>query len=157
MSELKNVSQRLEEERVRFEHEFITEKEKSKRLLYLFQRDLMPGISGQILESKGARDEIVVKGLTKTSKLLGWSAVMLCNAAMLFYIMLFALSQEVHRQRAWARSFGMWLVMEVLVASSCMVFVMHVLIPSLITPIDRQSAGISQEDVYTSIFGLPYT
>jgi hypothetical protein len=51
---------------------------------------------------------------------------------MLFYIFLFAVSQEHHRQRAWARSFGLWLVVEVVVVSSAIVFFTHVLVPSFI-------------------------
>ncbi len=38
-----------------------TNKERGTRLMYLFQRDLLPGISGKILESKGQRDNIAVK------------------------------------------------------------------------------------------------
>ncbi len=132
MSELQYLQQCLREERTRFRFEFMTEKEKSKRLLYLFQKDLMPGISGQILESKDRRDDLVVRGVSRSAKWLTWLLLALLNTGMLFYIFLFAVSQEVPRQRAWARSFGMWLVVEVILVSSAMVFVTHVLIPSFV-------------------------
>jgi hypothetical protein len=50
---------------------------------------------------------------------------------MLFYIFLFGISRDGHHQAAWAKSFGMWLVMEILLVSSVMVLVMNVLIPLL--------------------------
>jgi hypothetical protein len=130
MSELQALQQSHREEKTRFRLEYLNEKEKSKRLLYLFQKDLMPGISGQILEAKDCRDEIIQRGLSRSAKWLTWIALIILNISMLFYIFLFAMSQEAPRQRAWAQSFGMWLVVEVLLVSSSMVFITHVLIPS---------------------------
>jgi hypothetical protein len=83
------------EERSRFKLEVMSEREKSKRLLYLFQKDLMPGISGQMLESKDRRDELVIKSVSQSAKWLTWIALTLLNVGMLFYIFLFAVSQEV--------------------------------------------------------------
>jgi hypothetical protein len=51
---------------------------------------------------------------------------------MLFYVLLFAINQNVHRQKAWAKSFGMWLLSEIVLVSSVAVLVMNVWIPSLI-------------------------
>jgi hypothetical protein len=127
---LQALQQSHREEKTRFRLEYLNEKEKSKRLLYLFQKDLMPGISGQILEAKDCRDEIIQRGVSRSAKWLTWIALIIWNASMLFYIFLFAVSQEVSRQRAWAQSFGMWLVVEVLLVSSAMVLITHVLIPS---------------------------
>jgi hypothetical protein len=107
-------------------------RERGKRLLFLFQRDLLPGISGKILESKGQRDNIAVKYVSWQSKLVAWSLLGALNVGMLFYILLFALSQTVHRQGAWALSFALWLVVEVLLVSSSTVLFTHVMIPSLI-------------------------
>jgi uncharacterized membrane protein len=53
------------------------------------------------------------------------------NAGMLFYILLFALSQDSHRQKAWGQSFALWLVVEVFLVSTISVVLMQVLIPSL--------------------------
>ena len=133
LTELQTLHLEYHEEQRRFQDEFLTEKEKSKRLLFLFQKDLMPGISGQILDSKGRRDDIVVlRSRSRSAKWVGWFIITILNIGMLFYIFLFAVSQEVHRQRAWAKSFGLWLAVEVFVVSSVIVFFMHVLIPSLI-------------------------
>jgi hypothetical protein len=107
-------------------------RERGKRLLFLFQRDLLPGVSGKILESKGQRDNIAVKYVSWQSKVVAWSILGALNVGMLFYILLFALSQTVHRQGAWALSFALWLVVEVLLVSSSTVLFTHVMIPSLI-------------------------
>jgi hypothetical protein len=109
-----------------------SDKEKVKRLLFLFQRDLLPGVSGKILESKGQRDNIAVQTVSWEAKAACWAFIGLLDVGMLFYILLFALSQTVHRQGAWALSFAMWLVVEVLFVSSSTVLFTHVLVPSLI-------------------------
>jgi hypothetical protein len=109
-----------------------SDKEKVKRLLFLFQRDLLPGVSGKILESKGQRDNIAVQTVSWEVKAACWAFIGLLDVGMLFYILLFALSQTVHRQGAWALSFAMWLVVEVLFVSSSTVLFTHVLVPSLI-------------------------
>ena len=107
-------------------------REKSKRLLYLFQKDLMPGISGQILESKENREKMKVKSVSKTAKGLAWTFLVLLDAGMLFYIFLFAVSQNEYRQTAWAQSFAVWLIAEVFLVSTCMVLITHIAIPSII-------------------------
>ena len=109
-----------------------TDREKGKRLLYLFQCDLLPGVSGKILEAKDQRDFAIVRKVHPFSKLAGWSFILLFNAAMLSYILLFALTQSSSRQGAWAASFAVWLVVEILLVSSVVVMMVHVLIPSLI-------------------------
>jgi hypothetical protein len=108
------------------------DKEKGKHLLFLFQRDLLPGVSGKILESKGQRDNIAVKAVSWQAKAAGWTFICLLDVGMLFYILLFAVSQTVHRQGAWALSFVMWLVVEILFVSSATVIFTHVFVPSLI-------------------------
>jgi len=108
------------------------QREKGQRMLFLFQRDLMPGVNGQILESKQNRDNPDRKTVTASKKLLGWIFVVLVNLAMMFYILLFALQETKSRQRAWFKSFGTWLVMEIFFASSVVVFVTHILIPMII-------------------------
>ncbi|RYG70304.1 hypothetical protein EON64_00530 [archaeon] len=111
---------------------FKTDHEKNKRILYLFQRDLLPGICGQILESKEHRDNVTVKGVSKTAKMFAWVFLAILNLSMLFYIFLFAVSQDSHRQAAWAKSFGLWLVAEIILVSTFIVVFMHVIIPSFI-------------------------
>ena len=58
LMDLQNVHLSLSAEETRLEDENETNKERGKRLLFLFQCDLLPGLSGKILESKGQRDRI---------------------------------------------------------------------------------------------------
>jgi hypothetical protein len=110
----------------------LTDKEKGKRLMYLFQCDLLPGVSGKILEAKTSRDNIAVKKVSWQAKAAGWAFVGMLNTGMLVYVLLFALNQSTHRQGAWALSFLMWLIVEVFMVSSAAVLFTHVLVPSLI-------------------------
>jgi uncharacterized membrane protein len=130
--DLKGVHARLLAE-AQFESEHPrSNKEKGKHLLFLFQRDLLPGVSGKILESKGQRDNIAVKPVPWEAKAACWALIGLLNVGMLFYILLFAVSQTEHQQGAWALSFAMWLVVEILFVSSATVLITHVFVPSLI-------------------------
>jgi uncharacterized membrane protein len=131
LSELENVETAVKAEKEFFTKERLTEREKGKRLLFLFQKDLMPGINGMILESKDKRDALILQGTSRTAKILSWAFLVTVNGAMLFYIMLFALSQDSHRQQAWGQSFALWLVVEVFLVSTVSVLLMQVLIPSL--------------------------
>jgi hypothetical protein len=110
----------------------LTAKEKGKRLMYLFQCDLLPGVSGKILESKSSRDNLRSQQVSWEAKCAGWMFITCLNFAMISYVMLFALNQSTHRQGAWAMSFALWLVVEILMVSSLTVLFTHVLVPSLI-------------------------
>ncbi len=44
----------------------MNEKDKGKRLLYLFQETLMSGINGMTLESKDKPDDVKLKGSSQT-------------------------------------------------------------------------------------------
>lgn len=63
------------------------------------------------------------------------------NLGMLFYIFLFAINQTPVKQRAWAQSFAMWLIIEVCLVSSFVVIVTNVGIPMLIMKDVRQIQG----------------
>jgi hypothetical protein len=131
-SELIEIERNLKVEKMRFEQEFTSEKAKNMRLLYLFQKDLMPGITGQILENQGNRENKFVAGVSLRAKQVSWFGLFLLDAGMLFYIFLFAVSQDPHRQTAWAKSFATWLIVEIVVVSSLVVLFMHVLVPSVV-------------------------
>lgn len=135
-AELMNVHLELEKEKGYVLHEdfqLLTKREQSKHLLFLFQRDLLPGVQGQILDSKAKRGQTQqLRKVTARAKGLTWALLALLNAGMLAYIFLFAVSQTGPKQRAWAQSFAVWLVVEVLLVSSCVVLVMHVILPTLI-------------------------
>ena len=110
----------------------LSAKERGKRLMYLFQCDLLPGVSGKILESKSSRDNIRADQVSWEAKFVGWAFIGLLNLGMLAYIFLFAVNQTTHRQSAWALSFALWLVVEILLVSSLTVLFTHVMVPSLI-------------------------
>jgi hypothetical protein len=131
LSELENVETAIKTEKEFFQKERLSEREKGKRLLFLFQKDLMPGINGMILESKDKRDALVINGSSRTAKIVAWAFLVAVNTGMLFYILLFALSQDSHRQQAWGQSFALWLVVEVFLVSTVSVLLMQVLIPLL--------------------------
>jgi Sec-independent protein translocase protein TatA len=129
--ELTQLYDNLDKEGVKFKL-LKTEKEQSKRLLFLFQKDLSPGITGEILESKEQRENVVLQPVSQKVKYLAWFYLGVLDLGMLFYVFLFALSQDSHRQAAWGRSLGIYLFLDIVLISTLMVIFMHVLLPSLI-------------------------
>jgi hypothetical protein len=105
---------------------------KGRRMLHLFQCDLLPGVSGKILESKSNRDNKTYNAVSKRMKILGYLVVSLCNAGMIFYIFLFALLQSADRQNAWFESFLIWIAIEILFVSTTMVILTHIIMPMII-------------------------
>jgi hypothetical protein len=105
--------------------------DKSDRLMYLFQRDLMPAMNGQILDAKNKRDQARPEDVSASKKLLGWCYVIMTNLCMLFYILLFAIQTTSQRQSAWLKSFCIWLFMDIFLISTVVVVVTHIAIPML--------------------------
>jgi hypothetical protein len=110
----------------------ITDKEKQKRLLFLFQCDLMPGITGKIMSTKLERDLTKSRTVTLRAKVFCYCVVFVINISMLYYIFLFAMNQTKYRQNAWFKSFLLWLVVEIVFVGSIVVFITHFAIPSII-------------------------
>jgi hypothetical protein len=106
------------------------------RLLYLFQKDLLPGISGEILENKNIRDDHNRmnnnKHFSMKIKMVTWLFLLFLNIGMLFYVFLFAIYQDNDKQEAWIRSFGMWLVSDIVIINTITVITMNIMLPSLI-------------------------
>jgi hypothetical protein len=67
----------------------------------LFQKDLTPRITGEILESKEQRDNVVLQPVSIQQKYLAWFFLGILDLGMLFYVFLFAISQDKHRQIGW--------------------------------------------------------
>jgi hypothetical protein len=132
--ELKHLHIELMKEKFRFQQIFYhqSERAKMKRLLYLFQKDLIPGISGEILDSKDQRDHLLLSPVSAWKKGLAWCFLGSANLAMLFYVFLFAFSQDSHHQSAWGKSFVIWLLLEIILVSSAMVVFMHICLPLLL-------------------------
>jgi len=116
------------------EESSIVDRQRTKRLLFLFQCDLLPGLSGEILSSKAARESAcrVSRAVSRHQKRAAFLAILSANAAMLFYIFLFAVQQTKYRQNAWLQSFLLWLMTEMLFVSTIVVFVVQFVVPSLI-------------------------
>ena len=117
------------------ESDNVSEKSKAKRLVHLFQCDLLPGISGQILASKDRRDSLLANKAAVVSakaKVLGYAVILLANAGMVFYVFLFTLQQSKSRQTAWLQSFLLWLCTEILFVSTLTVLVVHFIVPSFV-------------------------
>jgi uncharacterized membrane protein len=132
--EMKEIQNDLIKEKIRFRHSLLqqTEKMKMKRLLFLFQKDLIPGISGEILDSKDQRDHVVLSPVSAWKKGFAWCFLGMANLGMLFYVFLFAVSQDSHHQSAWGKSFGLWLLLDIVLVSSATVVFMHIFLPSLL-------------------------
>jgi hypothetical protein len=105
------------------------EKSKSKRLLFLFIKDLMDGVNGSILDVKDRTDNATKRKVTYLTKALTWTFLFVTAMGMLFYIYLFAMAQSESRQRSWFSSFVVWLMFEIILVSSAIVFLQHVVLP----------------------------
>jgi hypothetical protein len=107
--------------------------QKQKRLLFLFQCDLLPGNSGRIFASKLNRDIAKAKFVSFKQKFIGCCIIFVIDISMLFYIFLFALKLSNSRQYALFYSFLFWLVIEIFLVGSAVVLILHFAIPILIT------------------------
>jgi hypothetical protein len=126
-----------------------TEREKGHRLLYLFQQDLIPGIQGQIIESKKNRDNFSLANVTartKKQKVIGWVSIALIYLGMLCYILLFSLEQSGARQFAWFKSFLTWAALDVCLVCTGVVYITHMLVPMIAM---RDIAKIQQKLLLT--------
>ena len=130
--DLKNVKKSIDVEAALLRMKKASNREIGRRLLFLFQCDLLPGISGKILELKGSRDHPKILQKSTMIKLIGWTTLLVLNVLMLFYILLFAFSQTGPRQSAWFKSFAIWLAMEIIIVSTSIVLLSHIFIPMLI-------------------------
>ena len=102
---------------------------KSKRLLYLFIRDLMDGVNGDIMDVKDRSDNAVKRKVSKWAKYATWTFLFVMSMGMLFYIYLFAMRQSPSRQHGWFSSFVVWLIFDIVLVSSGLVMLKHVLVP----------------------------
>ena len=125
------------------------ERLKTKKLLFLFQKDLLPGITGEILDSKNTREKSSLSPVSRRIKFLATLFLVALDGSMLFYVFLFAISQDGHRQTAWARSFAIYLVLDIVMISTLSVIFMHVLLPSLIVRDVMKIKKKLVESVYT--------
>lgn len=131
LRDLHEVMGQVPKEKALLGNSKFSQQDKEKRLMYLFIRDLLPGLNGKILEAKDSRDSFQLSKVSSVLKLLGWMLLFSMNAVFLFYIFLFAMRQSKARQSDWFLTFMIWILFDIAVASTMVVVVLHVLIPSL--------------------------
>lgn len=131
LRDLHEVMKQVSKEECIIESSSLSQHEKEKRLMYLFIRDLLPGLNGKILESKDSRTSFQLAKVASSTRAIGWIALFCVNAVFLFYIFLFAMRQSQARQSDWFLTFMIWIIFDITIASTMVVVVVHVIIPSL--------------------------
>jgi hypothetical protein len=108
----------------------LSARDRSVRLLFWFQTDYLSTFQATILRAKFNRDHGVVFSVTSMWQTVTWVVLCLVNFWLLFYVVWFAArSSTVHMENAWARTFALWLSMEILVVESISTLLVHCLFP----------------------------
>jgi len=71
------------------------------------------------------------KKVSISKKIYGWIIIILLNCWCLFYIFKYSLNLSNECQKAWLFSLLLWLFIEIVFVSTNLVFLNHILIPSL--------------------------
>ena len=129
--ELDSVRMRVEDELAYFKAAGVSKSQRSERLLYLFVKDLLTGVNGDIVDMKVSREKRKCKPVSKYLKIFGWVIYLALNIGMLLFIYLFAMQQPKNRQVAWLLSFVVWIVCQVFFVSSGVVFLLHIILPMI--------------------------
>ena len=108
------------------------DRKKGLRLMLLFQKDLLPGVNGQILNNKDSRDNFMRKEVSVWTKVFSWMGLIAVNLFCMVYVYLFALAQSQSRQSAWMQSFFIWLLCEIFIVSTAICYFTHFVLPSII-------------------------
>ena len=130
VSDLAAVRAKTAKELHHLSHSHVTDKERGKRLLRLFQQDLLPGLSGDIIESTDQDNVHASPTAPWWGKLLAWCVLIGLNVGMIFYVYLFAMNQTKVQQDAWVKSFVLWIVMDVIIVATITVYIKNIVIPS---------------------------
>jgi hypothetical protein len=108
------------------------EKKAGARVMYLFQRDLLPGLSGMLLENKTDRENMyrqVSTAVPKWKKNLAWGFVLTCNLFFVLYMVLFGLTRSTELQQAWLLTLVLWLFLDIIIYGTFACFLVHVFLP----------------------------
>jgi hypothetical protein len=105
---------------------------RAQRLMFLFQQDLMMGIPGEVVTRTAYQlpthsshvSELVRNGL--------WLFVALFNVLLTIYIFFFGWSKGYFLQSLWARTFLIWLLLDVIFVQSLLILWTQFLIPSVL-------------------------
>jgi hypothetical protein len=113
----------------------ISEQNKGKRLLELFQKDLLIGVKVDIVTNLRYEDKLedtsdcVLRPIHVWVKALCLSVIATINIFFLTYVFLFSMNQDMLGQAAFLRVFCMWLAVEVIVVSTLSMVVTRMLLP----------------------------
>jgi hypothetical protein len=133
VADLKTVRNTTEKESVRMQREsYRNDRKKGLRLMLLFQKDLLPGVNGQILNNKDNRDNFMRREVSVWTKVFSWIGLITINLFCMVYVYLFALAQSQSRQNAWMQSFFIWLLCEIFIVSTAICYFTHFVLPSII-------------------------
>jgi hypothetical protein len=127
--ELDSVRRQVEQELRYLDDPATLDKDKRRRLTYLFVKDLVDGVHGKILDRKDARDNVRRNQVSLAAKAFACVVIFIVCVAMLFYLYLFSIRQTASAQKAWLNSFLVWLFLEIVCVSTGLVLFDHVMIP----------------------------
>ncbi|CAE7706752.1 unnamed protein product, partial [Symbiodinium microadriaticum] len=96
LADIRNVREKTNKE-IRLMSK-LSEENRGRRLLLLFQQDLLVGVTGKIAERKGEHHSDDTKEISPLLKLCAWVFLIAFNAALIFYVFLFAVNQSPERQ-----------------------------------------------------------
>ena len=139
-SDLGHVARIVEDERYRLQaitplisshQENAKEMMISKRLLLLFQCDLLPEVSSMVLSTKDQRDHLCMRAIGRVTRRFAWLLYSLSIICLLAYMLIFASTQSDHRQNAWLGSFIVWMLIEMILNSTAIAILQHIWIPSM--------------------------
>ena len=130
VSDLNNVRTKAAKELEYLMQPQVSDSDRGKRLIRLFQQDLLPGLSGDIIESTANETVHASPSVPWWSKVLAWCILSGLNAGMLFYVYLFAMNESLVQQDAWFKSFVLWIVMDSLICATLTVYIKNMVIPS---------------------------
>lgn len=69
-----------------------SDKLKGKKILQLFQQDLLPGTHGRIVEKSTNKTKDEAYPISKWIKTFAWSFLVILNAGLIFYVFLFGVN-----------------------------------------------------------------
>ena len=131
LRDVNGVHLKVKEESMKFAT--MSSEAQQRRLLVLFQKDLLAGVSGEIAEKKSMQGKLEDrKPVSKGAKLCGFVFILVLNLTLLLYIFMFAVKQDSSRQSAWVQSFLIWLALEIFLVSSLVMVMSEFVVPSLV-------------------------
>lgn len=138
----------------------MTEFARGYRLLHAFQRAMIPACSADILDAYDLR--VNFRGSTAYSRLLKFivtSFLFIAYCAMIYFIVLFGMSNIDDIQIALLQSFVLWCIYEIFVLEVLTVYIQHIVVPSHIADDLRNSkdriinllANITDDEIVDSL------